>query len=52
MNVYPKNLRKSREKLLETITENLSKVTTTENGIQKLITFLNIHKNQIDAKMK
>lgn len=36
MNVYPKNLRKSRGKLLEIIMENLSKMTATENGLQKL----------------
>lgn len=38
MNVYLKNLRKSREKLLETIIKNLNEVTATVNGIQKLIT--------------
>ena len=36
MNVYPINLRKSRGKLLEIIMENLSKMTATENGLQKL----------------
>ena len=36
MNVYPKNLRKSSGKLLEIIMENLSKMTATENGLQKL----------------
>lgn len=50
MIVYLKNLRISKEKLLETIMEHLSLATITESDIQKLVNFLHIYQNQTQIK--